>query len=75
MNKLADLIQGIQNQILGLAQIIPEGISGRNAVLLSFESMRLAWYMVKGDRVGIAEKSGSVRIAYGRLLDELNGFR
>lgn len=73
MNQLLNRIEDAQNLALQIAQLLPGGVYGRSAVVLAYESLRLAWYMGTRDRVGVAEKSVYVRIAYERLAKELDG--
>ena len=72
MKDLMRRVQEAQNMALDTAQLIPEGTYGRQAVLLAFEALRLGWYMMRGDRVGIAEKKYYVQLAYARLMEELD---
>ena len=51
---------------------IPDGTTGRKAITLAWESLRLAWYMYREDGVGISEKRYYVKLAFERLMEEFD---
>ena len=67
---IAKHIQEMQNRVGTLLGAVPEGTDGRRAILLAWESLRLAWYMYREDGVGISEKKYYVRLAFDRLMEE-----
>lgn len=70
IQELMRRIRDIQNDVLGLTEIIPEGTVGRSAVVLAFESLRLSWYMMRNDSVGVSEKMSYVTAAYHAVVKE-----
>lgn len=71
INQLLSQIQTAQNNTLNLLQLIPSGTPGRTAVVLAWEALRLSWYILRADRVGVAEKAHYVKLAYDALTAEL----
>ena len=63
-------IQRMQNDVHSLLMAVPDGTTGRKAITLAWESLRLAWYMYREDGVGISEKKYYVRLAFDRLMEE-----
>ena len=63
-------IQDAQNRVGTLMGAVPEGTEGRRAIILAWESLRLAWYMYREDGVGISEKRHYVQLAFDRLMEE-----
>lgn len=64
-------IQAAQNMGLEVAQLVPDGMYGKAAINLGWEALRLGWYMLRNDRVGVAEKQRYVQMAYNALMEEL----
>jgi hypothetical protein len=71
IQQLLGKIQAAQNLALDTAILTPDGTYGKAALNLGWEALRLGWYMVKGDRVGISEKTYYVKLAYKTLMEEL----
>lgn len=65
-------VQSMQNEIYSFMRVIPNGTFGRTAIVLAWESMRLGWYMMRGNTVGIHEKSEFVKLIYEQLMDDLS---
>lgn len=64
-------IQAAQDMALEVARLVPDGMYGKTAINLGWEALRLGWYMLRNDRVGIAEKQRYVQMAYDALVEEL----
>ncbi len=71
IEQLLRQIQAAQNLALDTAILTPDGTYGKAALNLGWEALRLGWYMIRGDRVGISEKTHYVKLAYDRLMEEL----
>ena len=72
MDDLMRKTQSMQHEILDLMNVV-DGHDSRDAMQLAYESLRLSWYMLRGDSVGINEKAGFVKDAYDSLCETLVG--
>ncbi|MCB0099008.1 MAG: hypothetical protein KDE46_24915 [Caldilineaceae bacterium] len=70
--QLLNQITQAQNRTLDTLKLIPMDTPGRSAVALAWEALRLGWYMLKEDRVGISEKTQYVQRSYAKLMRELD---
>ena len=70
MNELLNQIQQKQREILDLMDVT-DGHAAREALNLAYQSLRLSWYMLRGDNIGIAEKTQFVNLAHESLSESL----
>ncbi len=71
INELMHRVQEDQRRVYDLARLIPDGVYGKKAINLAWEALRLGWYMMRDDRIGIFEKTQFVEWAFNALMKEL----